>query len=286
MPDSRLSARFSRLEIPAERRRADWSFLEAGLQLPSPLPLEEHPLLLLVNGRALVPAENEPGGGPGLLLHGPWHALEETATPAKLETRYREAPTGEVERSVRRFVATVPVALLDDPARLAEAVELLEQAGPARGGPLPDADRALPQRDVADLAPRDDGSLFTRELVGHARLLRLHGKLYDLVTLHEYVRVFEKALEPELLRTLATLPATAAPAELLGLLEANLGAIHPRARSPLRNKLGTCRALVNGVTLLPLYREEAVNLFATYRQLLERDLKLAALGGLAARGAR
>ena len=66
-------------------------------------------------------------------------------------------------------------------------------------------------------------------------------------------------------------------------MEKSLEAVHAKARSPLRNKMLTCRLVLNGVTLLPIYREPSEALFAAYRKLLERRVAVSALSARAAR---
>src|SRR5262249_9187571 len=153
----------------------------------------------------------------------------------------------ELDRQGRRFRDDVPTEILRD--RADEALEILTLNAPAGG------------------------------LLDGERLLRVHGKLYNLLTLHDYARIFEKAIDPGSFRELMALPPTCAPADMLQRIAASLHLIHKKARSPLRNKMECARALVGGVTYLPVYREPAAGLFAAWRRLLELRVKVAALGG-------
>jgi hypothetical protein len=237
--------RFRRLEIPDDKRRADWSFLEAALDLPRPLPLEEEPILILASGRAFVAAEAAPSG-PAIWLYDRAHALVPVDAPSKQETRWRETNAKTLEKVKKRFFGTIPPSVLTEPALVRDALSLLDV--------------------------EKDASAFAR-LVGESRLLRLHGKLYDLKTLQEYSSTFARAIEPDFYRKLQALPATVAPEELLALIERSLDQVHAKARSPLRNKLLSTRVVLDGITLLPIYREPAAALFEALGSRLERVLK-------------
>ena len=67
------------------------------------------------------------------------------------------------------------------------------------------------------------------------------------------------------------------PEEMAAKIAGSLTLIHKKARSPLRNKLECARVVLDGVTLLPLYREPAASLFEAWRRILERRLKVEVL---------
>jgi hypothetical protein len=283
MSSSSFVERFSRLEIPEERKRLDWRFLEEPLNLPLPLPLAGERLLVLVNGRALTPVAAPPGGERGVVFYRQEHALEEGESPAAAEASYREWNRQALEREQRRFLASVPTSIIREPLLVSEAIEILEHSGAADRWPeeakalaATTADHLPPLHGAAPTTSAEAG-LLSAQLTGYARLLRLHDKLYDLLSLREYVRIFEKAIEPGCFRRLQALPESAAPQEMLDVIAASLDQIHARARSPLRNKMECARVRFNGITLLPLYREPASALFEGYGQLLQRHLKVEAL---------
>lgn len=264
---SGFADRFARLEIPDEKRRADWTFLEAPLELPGPLPLEE-PLLAIVNGRCFVPGDGAPAGGQGMVLYDRTHALTETDGPGARERAWQSRHDKALKKLGKRFRDSIPASVLTEPRLMQEARSLLE-AG------VPDARPADERQAVpGSLGPVPlDGSA-AAGLVGWSRLLVIHKKLYDLRTLHEYASIFAKAIDPALQALIGALPATVAPEELLALLEKNLDKLHAKARSPLRNKLLSSRVVLNGVTLLPMYREPSAALQGAHAALLARRLKL------------
>jgi hypothetical protein len=254
--------RFRRLEIPEDRRRFDGSFLDERLRLPAPLPYEDLPLVALLHGRALEAQDEDPAGpdSPRIHLSRQFHALRELDAPPEAERRWHERNRTALDAARKRFYDTVPASVLRDPALLDEAVRLLDG--------LDSRARASGGRDA-------EGGLTL--LLGDARLLRIHGKLYNLVTLRDYVRVFASAIEPSFLTRLTSFPETVTPEELLGAIEGSLDSIHAKARSPLRNKMSTCRIVLDGVTYLPIYREPAAGLFESYGRLLDARVKLGVL---------
>jgi hypothetical protein len=270
-----FGGRFAQLEIPEEKKRLDWSFLDTGLALPSPLPLEAPSIFALVNGRMLVPAEGAPAPGRSLILYDREHALVEGGSPGKQEASWLERNAADLQRQRKRFFDAVPPAVLNDPLLLEQATDILEASTPTVA--RPDEAKAIASEGAGELAPLSETSLVASRLTGWSRLLRIHGKLYDLVTLKEYMAIFEKAVEPATFRSLQSVPDKASPDEVLAKIEASLEAIHAKARSPMRNKMKSSRVVFNGVTLLPMYREPAGSLLAAISKLLERTLQVEAL---------
>jgi hypothetical protein len=236
--------RFQRLEIPEAKRRIDWSFLDTTLALPEPLPMAEQPLLVVLGGRALEPTFG-PTGEDWIDFYRQPLALVPRGLVADAEAAWRHSHAAELERQGRRFLDGIATAVLRE--RAGEAIEILTLNAPARG------------------------------LLDGEKLLRVHGKLFNLLTLHDYARIFEKAIDPGFFRELMALPATCAPADMLARIAASLPLIHKKARSPLRNKMECARAMIGGVTYLPVYREPAANLFTAWLHLLDREVKVTAL---------
>jgi hypothetical protein len=236
--------RFRQLEIPEEKRRVDWTFLDETLALPGPLPLEAQPIVAVIDGKLYEPQDAAPTRD-SLFFYGAPVALETRATATVAETAWRGTHDAELQRLGSRFIGTIPTDVLRD--RADEALSILELNAP------------------------------TPNLFDGQRLLRVHDKLYNLQSLHEYTRIFEKAIDPELFRQLQALPPTCTPAEMLAAIAQSLPKIHKKARSPLRNKMECTRLVVGGVTYLPVYREPSAGLFTAYRKLLERRIKIEVL---------
>jgi hypothetical protein len=238
--------RFRQLEIPEEKRRIDWSFLDASLPLPEPLPLGDLPLCAVIDGRLLEPVDAPPTGD-SLLFYGEPVSLEARGTAETAEAQWLARHRAELERQGRAFLDAIPTAIVRE--RADEALSILQLNAPTQG------------------------------LLDGQRLLRIHDKLYNLQTLHEYARIFEKAIDAAFFRQLQALPATCTPGEMLALIGGALPKIHKKARSPLRNKMECTRLVVARQTLLPVYREPVAGLFSAYRKLLERRIKVGVLSG-------
>lgn len=280
MTENRTLERFRKLEIPEERRSIDWSFLERPFELPMGLPLQDCPIFAVINGRVLLPSGGPPALERSILFYGEAEGLDEGETAAALEARYRASHHEALAREQRLFRDAVPPSVLGEPALLREAVALLSGSSPGPDGGLPGREQALPATAEGHLEPRAADSVLVGRIVGFSRILRIHEKLYNLLTLHEYARIFERAIEPELFASLQRNPATISPRDMLAQIEAGLEGIHAKARSPLRNKMEGMRLVVNGVTLLPLFREEAAGLFQVYGELLAVQARIEVLEGL------
>ncbi len=261
MPD-----RFGNLEIPTDRQ-LDLAFLDAPLSLPRPLPAEEHVVAAYLGGRVFVPTEGT-AEGDRIVVYDLVRGLA-PLLPDALERSWRDrwvGPLGAVATQVR---GQVPVRVLNEVGAMNAARDALRGRLPAE---IPDRHRGLPGRPC-----NTDDSSWLR-VVGHARLLRLAGKLYDLQTLHEYAQRFAKAVDPDVMAKLAALPLDAAPERHLEVIAQNLEKVHPKARSPLRNKLDTTRVVVGGVTLLPIFLGPIGALFDRYAERLGNTIRLDVLG--------
>ncbi len=277
MTDKQYLDRFAKLEIPEERRHLDWGFLEQRVSLARPLPLEQEALFVLINGRALAPAARKPAASRSILFYGKRHALVELETPGAQEASYLEQQARALRREGKRFYDAIPQGILSEPELVSDAQDLIRAEIPQAAGELPQPDRAIPSTARGHLAPLEEEAMVCRHLLGHSRMMRIHHKLFELVTLREYLSIFKKAVEPRCFQRLQQVPDTATPDELLQLIEGSLDEIHAKARSPMRNKLNSCRVVFNGVTLLPIYQEETEGLFSTYAALLAGQVKLDAL---------
>ena len=261
-------ARFSRLELPESS--IDWSFLDLVADLPRPLPVEEHRAWVAVQGRVFVPAEgSEPvEGSPGeILLYDLSRSLRPLDAPGQLERRWWESRAAALDAARRAFLARLPVALLQDEALVARALAELEP--PAEE--IPDKGKAL-----QGAPSHEDGSDWLA-LVGHSRLLSLDGKLYNLLTLHEYAAIFARALGERVTAAIRALSGEATPEAFLAAIERHLDDIHPKARSPLRNKMSTSRLRLWGISLLPVYTAPSSGLYDRYAQRLSRALHRSSL---------
>ena len=261
MPD-----RFGNLEIPTDRQ-LDLAFLDGPLSLPRPLPAEAHLVAVYAGGRVYVPSDGAIEGD-RVVVYDLVRALV-PSTPGSLEVGWRTAWSGPLAAVATQVRGQVPVKVLTDAGALNAAREAVRARLPVE---IPDRHRALPGN-----ATHTDDSAWLR-VVGQARLLRLADKLYDLQTLHEYAQRFAKAVDADVMQQLAALPLEAPPERHLEVLANNLDKIHPKARSPLRNKMDTTRVVVGGVTLLPLYLGPAAALFDRYAERLGDQIRLDVLG--------
>jgi hypothetical protein len=260
--------RFRRLEIPEERQR-DWDFVELALGLPRPVPLEEADICVFVNGRAFVPTDSDGAGADHMLLHDVRRPLQATQPFKDLEEAWHEQHATLLKGLRKRFVDSIPLDILRDPTSADQAADLI-------GGHI-STDGVLDANKRLDALPAEAPDSVLHRLFGHGRFLRLHDKLYDLVTLREYVAIFARAIAPETFRELERLPLTTPPEVYLEGIAGSLDQIHVKARSPLRNKMTTSRVVLGGITLLPIYIDPVAGLFEAYTGELEKQLKLASL---------
>lgn len=118
-------------------------------------------------------------------------------------------------------------------------------------------------------------------MVGYERVLLVDGKVYELLTLAEYVARFERAFEPDFFADVQSMCASLDPAGLCDMMRHNLDRMDKRTYSVIRGKVHfdrrTFELQLDGVYFVPEFvcrRDE----FATgYEQAMERALKLEAV---------
>jgi hypothetical protein len=121
-------------------------------------------------------------------------------------------------------------------------------------------------------------------LQGHERLLLVDGKVYELLSLAEYLRRFERAFDAGLLRELEQACETATPAEICRRMGASLDRLDKRTYGVIRGKVHfdrrTFELELDGVYFIPEYLARRGELLSWYEAAIERALKLEALNQL------
>jgi len=142
-----------------------------------------------------------------------------------------------------------------------------------------------PQRDVGrgKMARREDGSLLA-ELHGYERLLHVDGKVYDLLSLGEYVARFEKAMDPKFAKELQAECERASPADVVELMGGSLDRVDKKTYGVIKGKVHydrrTLEIHLDGTYFIPEYLGAAAEYLAKVAALVDKRLKLEAIDRL------
>lgn len=121
-----------------------------------------------------------------------------------------------------------------------------------------------------------DSTMFNT-LPANEHSLILDGKIYNLITIGEYVSGFEKAFEPDFFQTLMKFSKTKGPEEIARELNANTNKISSRAIFFIRDKIwngeGSFEINIGGNYLVPQYVGEVQPVIDEYSSRLREKIK-------------
>ena len=143
-----------------------------------------------------------------------------------------------------------------------------------------------PQRDVGrGTTRRSADASVLGEMHGHQRFLHVDGKIYDLLSLAEYLATFEKAFDPALFKSLQKECDAATPEDVVRTMAGSLDRMDKKTYGVIRGKVHyddrTFELRLDGVYFIPEYLCAAAEFQKAYRVLAEKRLKVDAVKNLA-----
>lgn len=262
----------------------DSAAIAAPLALP-PMALVEDRLTLHFKRRFFV-LDRRPPANHFAKVWGQTYALVERGSPGATEAAYFRDHRAEIAATQREWLRAVLGGAEPASARATfgpQIVDVLTEridAAYARPAGVP-----AKEAGAGGVLPSAEPSLYA-ELEGLERVLFLDGKVYDLLTIPEYLSKFEQAIDPETFRELVAGSAGRTPAEVVRLLDERPEAMKRRTLGVLRGKIHfddrTFELFLDGVYFIPEYRDKASVVFEKHRLLLERQVKRDAAKGLTA----
>ena len=124
-------------------------------------------------------------------------------------------------------------------------------------------------------ALRED-SVFSN-ILHNANCLIIDKKLYALYTFPQLIEEFKGDIASALYSNLQTLPATLELSEIVDYINENKEGINHRALSRIINKLSTSHLKIDGKYYIPLLAGTTEELEATYKKMIEWDIKIDAV---------
>jgi hypothetical protein len=134
----------------------------------------------------------------------------------------------------------------------------------------------------ADMTTYDmlfDDSMLNISLLAE-NIMFIGDKIYDIVSVKEFVSYFREYIRPGLYRTLTSFEPSKDPEEINAVIRQNILDIDKKCRSRIRNKLKSSRLRINGNYYIPFLKEDSAQfrdaLIADYSKLIEKRIKIGA----------
>jgi hypothetical protein len=128
------------------------------------------------------------------------------------------------------------------------------------------------------IAKLNDGSVFGSEMIGCERVLVMDKKIYDLLSLQEYIKIFESAIDSKYYKELNELAASATPEEIAKNITDHKDKIHrkvvPKVRNNIWHSNRSAKLFLDGAYWIPQFRASYADSVALYKSLLEKKLKI------------
>ncbi len=142
-----------------------------------------------------------------------------------------------------------------------------------------------PQRDVGrGTTRRSADTSVLGEMHGYERILHLDGKIYELLSLAEYLAKFEKAMEPAFFKSLLKECESATPEAVCRRMGDSLDRLEKKTYGVIKGKVHyddrTFELRLDGVYFIPEYSCAAAEFQSVYRAMMEKRLKVDALKDL------
>ncbi len=253
---------------------------EVGSPLGLPaLDLAAEPFTVLYQHRLLL--LRRAGADHRAWIWGHEYGLLEEGTAGQAEAAYRARHAAEIAAATAAWLGRVLPGVEPTAALQTWGEALVETLRQAIAAAYPDQSRPpRPTVGQGTVLPRADGALL-EQLQGFERVLLLDGKLYDLLTVPEYLARFERDVDPGLFTRLVEKAGQATPQEVAALMTSCRDLIRPAAFHALKGKLHhdrrTFALCLDGAYLVPEHAGAASQLLGAHNRLLERSLKTEAV---------
>jgi len=262
--------------------------LDSSLNLPALSVFSRDELQILYNGRVFI-ASKSPSKD-RMKVYTLTFGLEETDSPKIQEDKYFSDNSAQISKIKGAFLEKVVngISILDDKnsgkgkisPQLSE--ELANRIAKRYSGIA-----KLPSQSCAGkglITKLNDSSVFNSEIPGYERAMILDKKIYDLITIQEYVEIFKSSVEPNFYTKLHGSCKTQAPEEISKLITDNKDKIHRKVLPQIRNKIWhskrSSEICLDGAYWLPGYRGSLNDMNAVYQKLLEKKVKIDAARSL------
>ncbi|VVB78016.1 Uncharacterised protein [uncultured archaeon] len=258
--------------------------IDSSLNIPEPPVFSRDCLQIIYNGHIFVASKN-PVQDKRIKVYTRVFGLDEIESPKIQEDRYFSENLDKITKVKQDFIERVVNGITDLGSTGAKVrasnqlgQELIERINKVYEKMIkPNAQSIVGKGLVTKL---DDGSIFNSEMQGSERILVLDKKVYDLLTIPEYISIFEGSFDPDFYKKIQKLSGNASPKDISDMITANKDKVHRKALPMVRNKIyhseRSAELFLDDLYWIPRYRETTNTLEKTYQKLIEKNIKVEA----------
>ena len=260
------------------------SELDAALSLPAPPIFSRDELQIGYNGHVYV-ASKTPQKTGRIKVYTMTFGLKEVDSPKVQEDKYFSDNSDMINKQKQNFIERVVNGITEiDPSLIkSKAGSQISQELSDRISKVYEKINKPQKQNPAGkglITKLDDGSVFNSEMQGCERVLILDRKIYDLLTIPEYVSIFQNSFEPTFYKKLEKDCTTLTPQEVSEIISKNTDKIHRKVVPKVRNKIWhsnhSGEIYLDGTYWIPHFRSENYDGAELYQKLLEKKIKVEA----------
>jgi hypothetical protein len=264
------------------------SELDIPLNLPSLPIFSLDELQVVYNGHLYVTTKEKSDVGK-IKTYNLVLGLKETSSPKEQEEKYFSDNADFIERQKKDFIERVLNGISDigsDSGRIRAdpqiGQELVERINKVYSNMIKPAKQSGAGKSL--ITKLEDDSVFNREMQGCERVLLLDNKVYDLMTISEYISKFENSFDVEFYKKIQKAVEKLSPKEISEMISANKENVHRKVLPMVRNKIWhsdrSGELYLDGSYWIPQFRSGNTDVLQTYQKLLEKKIKIDAAGSI------
>jgi len=265
-----------KVELPIQETR-----LYRRLNIPNPKIFEMDVPLLLYKGRVFKLAESQKDES-YIKVFDSVLGFEEAGSHAAYEVDYfkNEGNISALNEAKRNFIRSLLAGTTREERKLFyglgdHVLKKIEK----HYSDLATKDRTMPYVGKGQI--RDPSRSMFSKLQSYERVLMLDEKLYDLLTMPEFLEKFRRSFEPSFFAELQRIAARSEPERVSAYLTSNVSRMNEKALPLVRNKIWhskrSCKLFFDGVYFVPNFRGSSMFLLDRYKGLLESKVKSEAI---------
>jgi hypothetical protein len=266
------------------------------INLPEPFILDKESFIILYKGHVFNLSRRSSHINYAKICTATY-GLEETKTMKELEDIYFQENQAFFDRSKKEFLEKVINSVrlpqgIDSPKdifgkQIANEIRVkidavyLSTDSSRSGESQTSRTRRSDGYEIGHLNTLRDGSILNTQIDGFDRILKIESKLYDLLTIPEYLAKFQEynKFDPSFYRSLRSMSETATPEEVSRYLKQNKDMISDsKTLQVIKDKIWsgvkTCKIRLDGTYFIPEYRGSSQELINPYRSLIEKRIKI------------
>ncbi len=138
-----------------------------------------------------------------------------------------------------------------------------------------------PKKDIGKFISRKGETTVFSGLEGYERIIILDNKIYDMLTVAEYISNFEKSIEPEFFKSIIKQCENKTPSEICKLISNSVDKIDKKTFHVMKGKIHfddrTFELFLDGIYFIPEFICKTSETLRNYKVLIEKMIKFEAV---------